>query len=286
MKYLLMTTWFFCTVLSLPVMAKDVLTHTPATQWLAQTLLQHTSVQVSYLPPQRYGLTRLPHWFAGKGANQVASDAKGARAVITLASVWPEDPLFPAVRQHNIELIEIDASQAITPHARSVATVRKQNGDISPYVWLNSANLVVMAHIISQDLQRIWPQYQQVIAHNQASLIAKVNQLQYDNSEWLLQKQVDAVIVLSDKLDDFVAGNDLMALAQGPALSVASSDQDIAQVKAWLKQYPNAWLLLDQALPAAIAEQLPKFSKLLVVDVIDRKSIPLAQGLKRWQLSE
>ncbi|RJG47747.1 zinc ABC transporter solute-binding protein [Motilimonas pumila] len=286
MKYLFSAVCLWLSLVSLPAVANDVLTHTPATQWLAQYLLQGSPVQATYLPPQRYGLTRLPHWFSGKGEAQVGSQAGAAKAVITIASVWPQDPLFPAARQHNIQVIEIDASQAIDPYARSVATVAKSDGTMSPYVWLNTANLVVMAHIISQDLQRIWPEHQQQIADNQARLVVKINQLQYDNSEWLLQKQIDAVIVLSDKLNDFVVGNDLMAVAQGPALTIASSDADIAQLNNWLQQYPQAWLVLDKALPGEIAKHLPANTQVLVVDLIDRKQIVLKQGLQRWQLSQ
>jgi len=159
------------------VEAADILTATPVTYMLATELTKGTDITTQYLPPKRYGLSRLPNWFNSKGATLTAQAAIDAQVAITLGAVWSQDPLFVHARKGNIRMIEVDASQAISPRAQGVAALRLEDGSISPYTWLNPTNLTRMTAIVSQDLQQVWPLQAATIASNQQALMMSVRYL-------------------------------------------------------------------------------------------------------------
>ncbi|EKM28525.1 periplasmic solute binding family protein, partial [Vibrio harveyi] len=150
---------------------KDIITSTPVTYMLSEQLMQGTGIETSYLPPKRYGVERLVNWFASKGQQQAIKAGQEATVAITLGAIWHQDPTFVYARQGNIRLIEIDASQAISPRAPGVAALTLDNGDTSKYAWMNPTNLIRMAAIVGEDLQKVYPQYQAQIEKNQQALM-------------------------------------------------------------------------------------------------------------------
>ncbi|MCG7496037.1 zinc ABC transporter substrate-binding protein [Vibrio sp. Of7-15] len=274
-------------VLPAVVNAADVLTSTPTTYMLASQLLDETSITVSQLTPKRYGLHRQPNWFDGKGAEFVAQAAKEAEVVISMKSVWAQDPIYDHTRMSNIRLIEVDASQAISPRAESVASIKQVDGAVSPYVWLNPANLVRMTNIIASDLVRVWPEHQQKIRDNQRSLSALIRNQQRETSAKLASHQVDAVIVLNESLMDYSAGHNLFVVDALFKPELEWSEQEKNNLRSQLKEDPTLWLLTTRKPSAALKQLLGDFSQYLVVDPIDRwgRGIDGTDPLARWQSS-
>ncbi|GAL14408.1 ABC-type metal ion transport system periplasmic component/surface adhesin [Vibrio astriarenae] len=72
----------------------DILTSLPATYMIADQLVQDTNLVVENIAPARYGFERLPGWYDTQGAEEVAEFAQGAKAVVSLGSIWESDPIY------------------------------------------------------------------------------------------------------------------------------------------------------------------------------------------------
>ena len=276
-----------CLVLFLPstLFAKDILTSTPVTYMLATQLMANTSVSTLYLPPKRYGLARHNNWFAGKGELTVLKAGTDATVAITLGALWPQDSLFVFARQGNIKLIEIDASQSLSPRAKSIATVQIEPGKQSLYAWLNPNNLGSMASIVSADLQRLWPQYANTIEKNQQALMLDIRQLINQQQQFLLTNEVDSVVLLSEQLEDFSSANQLFVIQRLFKAPLEWSEQDKNSLQQLVKESPEVWLLTTQKVSKQLKDLLPSFSQYLVIDSLDRwgrLGINAQQPLQRW----
>ncbi|MBY5991478.1 metal ABC transporter solute-binding protein, Zn/Mn family [Ferrimonas balearica] len=272
-------------LLALPAKAA-LLTHLPATHMLATELTQGTELTVTYLPPRRYGLTRLPAWFDGQGEATVAKAAQSADAVITLGSIWPADPLYPHARAHNIRVVELDASRALTPKGSSVVTRQMADGATSPYVWLSPANLARMADILAADLKALYPAHAERIAQNETALKQAITQLQRDQQQALMASGIDAVVLLDDRLEDFVSGNSLFVLARNTKPALTWTDEDKAELKALAEEEGALVLLSAGKVPASVTQGLENVT-VLTLDSLDRwaSGIDAKAPLKRWQLN-
>ncbi|MCP4325068.1 MAG: ABC transporter substrate-binding protein [Psychromonas sp.] len=265
--------------------ASQILTTTPVTYMLATQLMKGSKIETEYLAPHRYAINRLPNWFKGKGQGKAQQAAQKASVVITLGSVWPQDPLYIFSRQANINIIEIDASQAKTVTADSVATRWQTAKIVSPYVWLNSNNLVVMSKIVADDLKRIWPQHNALIEMNQEQLLSQVQLLINSQQQLLFDKGIDAVVLLSDKLLDFVSGNQLFVVKQISESELQWSEQQKLDLIKLLKSDASLWVISDKKSNQFIKQQLPEFKQYLHIDLIDRmgsKGIDKSLPLQRW----
>lgn len=287
-----MTTIFYrqlllCALLMLPsqLLAKDILTATPVTYMLASQLMQGTPIETTYVAPKRFGITRLNNWFAGKGEEKAAKAGESARVAITLQALWPQDPLFTYARQGNINLIEIDASQAISPRAKGIASVQLNTGHTSLYAWLNPNNLGTMLSIVSDDLQRVWPEYALQIEKNQQALLVNIRLLINQQQQALFAKQIDSVVLLSDQLEDFATSNQLFVVQRLSKAELEWSDEDKLALQLLVKSSPDVWLVTTRKISAQLTALLPEFSNFLVVDSIDRwgrLGINAKQPLQRW----
>ncbi|PSW20363.1 ABC transporter substrate-binding protein [Photobacterium sanctipauli] len=270
------------------VSAKDILTAAPVTYMLSTELTKGTGLETHYLPPKRYGLQRLPNWFASKGVESVEKAAQTAKAAITLGAVWPQDPLYAYARQSNIQIVEIDASQSISPRATGVAALQLDDGSTSPYAWLNPTNLTRMTAIVSGDLQRLWPQHAEVIAANQQALMINVRHLINQQQAALFEAEVDSVILLSKELEDFAAGNQLFVVDRLTKPELEWTEQDKTALVAMLKEDEATWILTSKRVSKMLKALVPKPERILVVDSIDRwgsKGINQQAPLARWELN-
>nr|WP_144018093.1 zinc ABC transporter substrate-binding protein [Photobacterium andalusiense] len=268
--------------------AQDILTATPVTYMLATELTNNTGLTTEYLPPKRYGVSRLPNWFASKGDKVTKEASKKAQAVITLGAIWPQDPLYVNARQGNIKIVEIDASQAISPRAQGVAALRLEDGSTSIYSWLNPTNLSRMAAIVSDDLQRLWPEKAQQIEKNQQQLMNDVRQLINKQQQVLIEAGVDSVVLLSNELEDFASGNQLFVVDRltTPELEWTAADKN--KLTSLLADDDSLWLLTTKKLTLSQQALLPKDVNVMVIDSVDRWGrigINHAEPLKRWQIS-
>ncbi|GLS91892.1 ABC transporter substrate-binding protein [Psychromonas marina] len=275
----------FLTLFTSQLLAKDVLTATPVTYMLATKLMQGTPITTTYLAPKRYGIERLNNWYAGRGETVIYEAAQAARVVITLKALWPDDALFNYAREGNINLIEIDASQSISPAAKGIATVRLPDGGQSLYAWLNPNNLGTMISIVGQDLQRVWPEYAALIKHNQQQLLVNIRLLINQQQQILFDKEIDSVVLLSDQLEDFSAANQLFVEHRLLTAELEWSEQEIASLQKIVMESPHLWILTNRKVSKQLADLLPHFSNILIIDTIDRwgaKGVNLAHPLQRW----
>ena len=269
------------------VEAADILTATPVTYMLATELTKGTDITTQYLPPKRYGLSRLPNWFNSKGAALTAKAAIDAQVAITLGAVWSQDPLFVHARKGNIRIIEVDASQAISPRAQGVAALRLEDGSISPYTWLNPTNLTRMTAIVSQDLQQVWPQQAGSIASNQQALMMSVRHLINQQQAILLDNEIDSVVLLSSELEDFASGNQLFVVERltKPELEWTAADKQ--QLVELLTDDDSLWLLTSKRASKQLKALVPDPARILTIDSLDRwgRGIKADKPLQRWQLA-
>lgn len=268
--------------------AKDILTATPVTYMLATELTKGTELTTEYLPPKRYGVSRLPNWFSSQGAAATEKAAKEATVALTLGAVWADDPLFVYARQGNIHIIEVDASQAISPRATGVAALRLEDGSLSPFAWLNPSNLSRMAAIVSDDLQRVWPEQAAVINKNQQALMVNVRQLINQQQAQLIEANIDSVILLSTELEDFASGNQLFVVDRLTTPELEWTDADKANLKASLEEDETLWILTTRKMSAQLKSIVPNTDRVLVIDSLDRwgrAGIDQKAPLKRWQLA-
>ena len=267
------------------LMAKDILTTTPVTYMLATQLMKGSPITTTYLAPKRYGLERLNNWYATKGEAKALEAGKTATVAITLKALWPQDPLFVYARQGNINLIEIDASQSISPRAKGIASVQLSDGNRSIYAWLNPNNIGTMLSIVSEDLKRLWPDYAALIENNQQALLVQVRLLINQQQQILFDKEIDSVVLLSDQLEDFASANQLFVVQRLFKAELEWTDQDKSALKALLQESPHLWLLTTKKVSQQLKQLLPDFSNILVIDSIDRwggSGIKLEQPLQRW----
>ena len=267
--------------------AADVLTATPVTYMLSSELLKDTSLTTKYLPSNRYGIERLPNWFANKGSKAVQDSAKTAQAVVTIGAVWADDPLYVNARYSNIQIIEVDASQAITPRAQGVAALRLSDGSTSKYAWLNPTNLIRMVAIVSDDFQRIWPDKSEQIQKNQEQFMLSVRQLINQQQKVILENDIDSVILLSEQLEDFASGNQLFVVDRLTKPALEWTEDDKAQLNDLIEEDESVWIITTQK-PNKQMQALLPMERVLVVDAVDRwgrAGINSKAPLQRWQLA-
>lgn len=276
---------FLCAVFAQPLFAEDILTTTPVTYMLSSQLMKGTPITTAYLAPKRYGIERLPNWYASKGENIVATAGKQATVAITLKALWADDPLFVYARQGNIKLIEIDASQSISPRASSIATVTLSHNTPSLYAWLNPNNLTAMLSIVAQDLMRVWPEYKQQITQNLQSLQMATRQLINQQQQVLFDKEIDSVVLLSDQLEDFASANQLFVVHRLVKDELEWTTEDQQALQSLLTESPHLWFLTTKKVSKKLSQLFPDFTHILVVDSLDRwgrKGIDSDQPLQRW----
>ncbi|EKO3848956.1 ABC transporter substrate-binding protein [Vibrio harveyi] len=265
---------------------KDIITSTPVTYMLSEQLMQGTGIETSYLPPKRYGVERLVNWFASKGQQQAIKAGQEATVAITLGAIWHEDPTFVYARQGNIRLIEIDASQAISPRAPGVAALTLDNGDTSKYAWMNPTNLIRMAAIVGEDLQKVYPQYQAQIEKNQQALMLEVRELINQQQDVIFAKEIDSVVLLGESLEDFASGNQLFVVDRQFKPELEWSEAEKLSIKAQFEEDKTLWLVTDKR-PSKQLQSIISPDRILQIDVIDRwgsKGIKTEKPLARWQL--
>jgi len=269
------------------VSAADILTATPVTYMLATELTKGTDITTQYLPPKRYGISRLPNWFSSKGATLTEQAAIDAQVAITLGAVWPQDPLFVHARKGNIRMIEVDASQAISPRAQGVAALRLDDGSISPYTWLNPTNLTRMTAIVSQDLQQVWPQQAATIASNQQALMMSVRHLINQQQAMLLDNEIDSVVLLSTELEDFASGNQLFVVERLTKPELEWTAEDKLELVELLTDDDSLWVLTSKRASKELKALVPNPTRILTIDSIDRwgRGIKADKPLQRWQLA-
>lgn len=174
-----------------------VATVNPVAHSLAAALLTHTSVEVTYLPPERLPVNRIPNWL-----NKHRHDKFAAfHAVVTLRSVLPEFDVYPSLRQFNIRVVPIDIAEALVPEGEKVAVASPYE-----YFWLNANNMLVMLGILRRDLSALFPGDQHIIDKNYYAVSSTVRQINMQLDELLTQADVFLVATTKPELSPLLSG--------------------------------------------------------------------------------
>lgn len=140
------------------------------------------------------------------------SVAKKAQAVVDIAKVWPEDVIYGKARMNKINIVEIDASYPYDEKMTTIFFSDYSNGNVNPYIWTGSKNLVRMVNIISRDLIRLYPQNKAKIEKNVTKFTNDLLKLENEANEKLLSVDNPSVISLSENLQYFL--NDMNIYAE------------------------------------------------------------------------
>ena len=140
------------------------------------------------------------------------SVAKKAQAVVDIAKVWPEDVIYGKARMNKINIVEIDASYPYDEKMTTIFFSDYSNGEVNPYIWTGSKNLVRMVNIISRDLIRLYPQNKAKIENNVNKFTNDLLKLENEANEKLLSVDNPSVISLSENLQYFL--NDMNIYAE------------------------------------------------------------------------
>ena len=140
------------------------------------------------------------------------SVAKKAQAVVDIAKVWPEDVIYGKARMNKINIGEIDASYPYDEKMTTIFFSDYSNGEVNPYIWTGSKNLVRMVNIISRDLIRLYPQNKAKIEKNVTKFTNDLLKIENEANEKLLSVDNASVISLSENLQYFL--NDMNIYAE------------------------------------------------------------------------
>ena len=140
------------------------------------------------------------------------SVAKKAQAVVDIAKVWSEDVIYGKARMNKINIVEIDASYPYDEKMTTIFFSDYSNGEVNPYIWTGSKNLVRMVNIISRDLIRLYPQNKAKIEKNVNKFTNDLLKIENEANEKLLAVGEAEVISLSENLQYFL--NDMNIYAE------------------------------------------------------------------------
>ncbi|MEO6339872.1 MAG: zinc ABC transporter substrate-binding protein [Caulobacteraceae bacterium] len=145
-----------------------VLTSLQVAYSLASALAAGTGIAVRNTPANGSPMDGLNRALARQKPEAFAD----ATAVVDIAKLWADDPLYPAARAHSLTAIQIDASfpwehdetgkgvQVIATPTDDASWLKKEAAvtqPASPYVWLSLPNGIRMAELIAADFERIVP---------------------------------------------------------------------------------------------------------------------------------
>ncbi|PTE20010.1 ABC transporter substrate-binding protein [Cereibacter changlensis JA139] len=176
-----------------PARAETLLTAHPAATALARTLTAGTGVEVTAVAPEGLPASRLPSYLGGRGREMLERAAGTADAVLTLRSLWPADPLYPAARRANIRIVELDAAMPLDRRLPGIALLDPDPADLALYAmlglepmppageetapWLSPTRLGEMGEIAAADLERLSPGDAPAIRANLARLKQDLRQV-------------------------------------------------------------------------------------------------------------
>jgi len=234
-----------------------VLVAHPVIASLAETLVAKTTIKIVRVAPENLPTTRWQTYFSGRGAAVLAREARHADAVLTLRSLWPDDPLYPLARRANLRIVEIDAARPIDGALPGIAlqTTANTTPALPAQPWFDPANLIRMADIVASDLQRLVPTARDTLAANLAAFKQHWVSLSAQAEQALAQAPSLSVIELSDRLDYLVSALNLEAVSfkqYSNQWDSASTEQLIGA----LQEYEALAVLHHEALPEALQQAL------------------------------
>ncbi|WP_022961184.1 metal ABC transporter solute-binding protein, Zn/Mn family [Halopseudomonas pelagia] len=245
-----------------PVAANDaieikVLATLPVTYGLGSILLEGSGVELVRAAPDSLPASRQPSYFSGRGAKSLDAAAGEADAVITLRSLWAEDPLYPLARRSNIRIVEIDAARPVDGALPGIALQPEVTDQLASQPWLSINNLGRMADVMAADLSRLVPADQSQIDSNLATLKRRLLQLSAESESRLAQLDNITVVSLTTDAAYLLSGLNMDVVQVATPEDGSWTSEQLAELSAELSSYDVVGVVLDRepdvALGAAIA---------------------------------
>jgi ABC-type Zn uptake system ZnuABC Zn-binding protein ZnuA len=225
----------------------------PVVAALTTSLVRDTGIVVLRPVPETLPANRQLAFFTGRGAAGLGEAARQADAAIALRSIWPDDPLFPLARRHNIRLIEIDAAR---PLDASLPGMALQEGDVSANAlpWLDPVNLGRMADVIASDVSRLVPDARAGLQTNVSTLRQQLLAITAQSEARLSAASNLTVFSLSDRLDYLVSGFNLDLAGTDARVDEAWTPEALAELTRRLRSASVVAVLHHRELPAGLAQ--------------------------------
>lgn len=186
---------------------------------IAAAMASGTDIQVERAMEEAVRMDDQGRWFKENSA-AFAPLAEEARGVISLKSVWENDPLYAYTRRYNIYAVRTDAAEPADPRFAGVGTLkipessfpsdrgkRGSEAGSSPYVWLSLSNGAKMAELIARDFKRMDPENADIIDENLRLFKQKLIKLKAEYEMALVEADAWSVIALTPEFvyltDDF-----------------------------------------------------------------------------------
>ena len=177
--------------------AASLATVSPIAHSMSSALSENTPIEVTYLPPTRLPINRIPSWL-----NRSATEPmEHFDAIVNISSMRPDLAFYVPLRSRNIRIVPIDIAKALIPGGEQVATHQADE-----YFWLNTNNALLMLGILKRDLSTLWPEYAEQISQNYQTTSAALRQLALDIDDALLMKGYDAIVLDKSSLEPFSKG--------------------------------------------------------------------------------
>ncbi|PIE58667.1 MAG: hypothetical protein CSA33_01835 [Desulfobulbus propionicus] len=135
------------------------------TEALVRVLTADTACAVVRAIPSHYSPGVHAHYLK-KHQTTFAPLASKADAVVSIASAWPADPLYPWARRGNIHIVHIDAVHPLDASRAGLPLLEQAGATMAPPVWTAPGNAARMADITASDLSRLSPKDSERITSN------------------------------------------------------------------------------------------------------------------------
>ncbi len=148
---------------------EKILVSTDFSQVLSQALVDGTRLEIVRAIPRNYAPDAYLQYIKKHFAD-FSGLAREADSVISLASVWPADPLYPQARRANIRIVNIDAGSPLDGTRSGVPLLQLPDGKSAPQAWASPGNAARMADIVATDLMQLYADAGKQIQSNLDSL--------------------------------------------------------------------------------------------------------------------
>ncbi|PIE68835.1 MAG: hypothetical protein CSA21_05370 [Deltaproteobacteria bacterium] len=135
------------------------------TEALVRILAEDTGITTERVIPAEYSQD-LHHHYLKKHWDAFSRLAGQADGVVTIASAWPDDPLYPWARRANIRIVHIDAVRPLDNSRAGLPLLDITGGKSTPPVWYSPGNTARMADIVAADMIELYPGVTEKINRN------------------------------------------------------------------------------------------------------------------------
>ncbi|MBR7889761.1 hypothetical protein J9B83_12535 [Marinomonas sp. A79] len=217
---------------TLNVVAASVVTVTPIADSMTRSLLSTTPVKVTYLPPTRLPINRIPSWL-NKNRTEPLDPFD---AIVNISALRPDLAFYTSVRSTNIRAVPIDIAEALLPGGERVAVQEP-----SEYFWLNPNNALMMLGILKRDLSLLWPEYEKDITIRYQVVSQSLRQIALTIDDTLLMSGYEGLQNANDSTEPFTKG----LLLPTYTLEEITGTMPLNTLIVSTKNNKNQWLIDD-----------------------------------------